>query len=431
MARLTPLSVTRKVIKELPIQSDTSDLATGRIIKRIGDRFMVHHDQQEVVCAVRKTVAKSELSPVVGDWVRFSRIDDGSGVIEQVLERRTSLTRTAAGPKPVPQVLLANLDLLVVVSSLAEPDPNPRLIDRFLVMAEFADIPSMIIWNKIDLLGLTPPYSPPTIRQRRTSSMGEGTAPPLESPPGTGGEVRLSPSAKAEGEAEVTPLMSPPAIAGGEGAVPPLESPPGIGGEVGVSPSAKAAGEAEVTPLMSPPAIAGGEMGNEPETNQGFPLFERYRRIGYAGIRTCALTGQGVDTLRQAIAGKTSMFIGASGVGKTSLLNRLSPDLGRKVAEISRATGKGIHTTSTTEIVPLDAGTFIADSPGVREFAMWGVTPLELGGCFREFRPFVEQCRFRDCLHDQEVGCAVKRAVQQGEVDRGRWESYLRILQTL
>lgn len=365
----------RKVVKEIPNNSDASSLAAGRILKRIGDRFLVHHDRHELVCAVRKTVAKSELAPAVGDRVRFARIDEASGVIEEVLERRTSMVRTAAGPKPVAQVLLANLDLLVVVASYAEPDPNQRLIDRFLVMAEFSDIPSVIVWNKVDLMTLTPPMPPPTT---------------------LGGEIA------------VTPPYSPPTVAEGE-----REDTRGV------------------APFPPYDSRGGQKGGNQLETSGDIPLFERYRRIGYPGIRTCALTGQGVEALRNAIFGKTSMFIGASGVGKTSLLNQLSPHLGRRVAEISRATGKGKHVTSATEIVPLDAGTFIADSPGVREFAMWGVTRLELGNCFREFRPFIEQCRFRNCLHDQEVGCGVKQAVDRADIDPERWDSYLRILRSM
>ena len=125
------------------------------------------------------------------------------------------------------------------------------------------------------------------------------------------------------------------------------------------------------------------------------------------------------------------LLFSPSGAGKTSLLNQLSPDLGKKVAEISHATGKGTHTTSSTEIVPLNGNTFIADSPGVREFALWDVTRADLSRCFREFQPYVDLCRFRDCVHDQEVDCGVKQAVGNGKIDRERWESYLRILHTL
>jgi ribosome biogenesis GTPase len=340
---------------------------TGRIIKRIGDRCSVYNNGRYITCAIRQKLVKRKMVPAVGDWVWYTPIDETNGVIEDVLDRGPSLTRTAAGPKPVPQVLLANLDLLVIVSSLAEPDPNPRLIDRFLVMAEFLDIPSVIVWNKIDLLASSAP-------------------------------------------------MSPSAIPGEDGIDMALPLSPRLTREVIED---------------SFPTGAVGEMGHRPETNPEIRLFERYRRIGYAEFHTCALTGQGLDALRDQIAGKTSMFLGASGVGKTSLLNQLSPDLGKKVAEISHATGKGIHTTSSTEIIPLNKDTFIADSPGVREFALWGVARRDLGGCFREFQPFIEQCRFRDCAHDQEVDCGVKRAVEQGEIDRERWESYLRILHTL
>jgi ribosome biogenesis GTPase len=327
-------------IKEISSDNLKSNADIGRILKRMGDRFLVHCDPQEVVCAVRKTVTKSALSPVVGDWVRFSPIDDDTGVIEQVLERRTSLSRTASGPKPRPQVLLSNLDLLVVVASVAEPPPNPRLIDRFLVMAEFSQLDSLIIWNKIDLLAST----------------------------------------------------------------------------------------STIPPCYCRGGLRGGTAG---EVTGNFLLYQRYHHIGYPNLMTCALTGQGVDDLREQISGRTSMFIGASGVGKTSLLNQLQPGLAQKIAAISQSTGKGTHATSTTEIFPLNNDTFIADSPGVREFALWGVTRQDLAPCFPEFLPLIPNCRFRDCLHDQEIGCAVKDAVEQGMIDRERWDSYVRILKSL
>jgi ribosome biogenesis GTPase len=164
--------------------------------------------------------------------------------------------------------------------------------------------------------------------------------------------------------------------------------------------------------------------------------LEEYRRIGYPVVLTSAATGEGLDQLRAALRGKISALLGKSGVGKSSLLNALQPGLGLHVGAVSQATGKGRHTTSHLEMflldpepAPAEAGpTAIVDTPGVREFGLWEVSAVELDHCFPEIRPYLGQCRFGlDCRHDEEPGCAVRKAVMSGQVSPRRYQSYLRL----
>lgn len=155
-----------------------------------------------------------------------------------------------------------------------------------------------------------------------------------------------------------------------------------------------------------------------------------YRRIGYPVLLVSARRGQGLDEVRRALEGRTSVLLGKSGVGKTSLLNALQPGLGLRVNAVSQVTGKGKHTTTTMEMFPLEFGQggSIIDTPGVREFGLWLETGTAVDWCFPEMRPFLGQCRFGlDCEHDQEPGCAVRAAVDHAQVQPRRWQSYLQL----
>jgi ribosome biogenesis GTPase len=155
--------------------------------------------------------------------------------------------------------------------------------------------------------------------------------------------------------------------------------------------------------------------------------FGVYERIGYPVIYTSAISGKGVEDLRRALSGKLSVLAGPSGVGKSSLLNKLQPGLGLRTEAVSEATGKGTHTTVTRELLPLAAGGYVADTPGLKAFALWDIEPDELDAYFRELAPLVEGCEFSDCTHEHEPGCAVRAAVEAGKIDVNRYESYLRM----
>ena len=163
------------------------------------------------------------------------------------------------------------------------------------------------------------------------------------------------------------------------------------------------------------------------EPGQAEALFGLYAQLGYPVFYTSARRGDGIAALRAQLIGRLSVFTGSSGVGKSSLLNAVQPDLGRRVNEVSKATGKGLHTTRYAELVPLDGGGYVADTPGIRGLAIYDVEPAEIDGYFREIAPLVAACHFSDCTHRHEKGCAVRRAVEEGRVSPARYDSYLRL----
>lgn len=156
-------------------------------------------------------------------------------------------------------------------------------------------------------------------------------------------------------------------------------------------------------------------------------IFNIYEKIGYPILYVSAKRGDGIDTLRDCLRDKISVFAGSSGVGKTSLLNAIQPELGLKVKAVSKATEKGMHTTRHVELIPLEEGGYVADTPGIRSLALFDLEPWELDGYFREIAPLVAQCQFSDCSHRHEPKCAVRAAVKDGRVSPERYESYLRL----
>jgi ribosome biogenesis GTPase len=155
-----------------------------------------------------------------------------------------------------------------------------------------------------------------------------------------------------------------------------------------------------------------------------------YRRLGYEVIATSTLTGEGIDLLAGRLADRVSALAGHSGVGKSSLLNHLAPDAGRAVAAVNPVTGKGRHTTSVAQGYPFRGGILI-DLPGIREFGLAGVEPRRLADAMPDLRALAAGCRFADCSHEVEPGCAVLEAVEAGRLPRDRYDSYLRMLESL
>lgn len=248
----------------------------------------------------------------VGDRVRLDR---DLAVIESVFPRTSSLSRHSPSGRGE-HTLVANLDQAFLTVSAAHPKPDVWLLDRFLVLAEAADIPPRIIVNKIDRL----------------------------------------------------------------------------------------------------------EDVDRPEVETAIAVYEK---IGYPVYWVSAKTGQGIDAVRDALHGRISAVAGPSGVGKSSLLNAVQPGLQLKTGDISETNLAGRHTTTTAELLPLTSGGWVADTPGLRQVDFWEIEKSEIRYCFPEFAPFLDECKFADCRHHTELGCAVRAAVDAAEIDRRRYESYL------
>jgi ribosome biogenesis GTPase len=286
----------------------------GRVLAVHGLRCVVQADDgREFRCATRRVLKNlsTDLRHVVvaGDVVFFRPEAVGDSLIERIEPRQHILSRTSKGKQ---QILVANVDRLVIVSSAAEPHLKPNLIDRFLVEAERMRIEPIICINKIDLI--------------------------------------------------------------------------------------------------------------DPADLQ--PLAGVYGQMGYRVILASATTGVGIEPLRRLLKGKESVVAGQSGVGKSSLLNAVEPELALRVGEVSRENEKGKHTTTVARLIPLRMGGFVVDTPGIRQFQLWDIVPEEVAGYYRDLRPYVSLCRFPDCTHTHEANCAVKDAVADGKLDARRYESY-------
>lgn len=157
--------------------------------------------------------------------------------------------------------------------------------------------------------------------------------------------------------------------------------------------------------------------------------LESYRRIGYRVVLASAAEGRGIEELRGYLDGQVSAFIGPSGVGKSSLLNAIQPELGQRVSSVSAATHKGRHTTTGTRLFALDGsrGGYIADTAGIRALGFFDGAIDRLDACFREFRAYLGSCRLADCRHLSEPGCAIREATRRREIEPERYESYCRM----
>lgn len=325
--------------------NDENDV--GVVFRKTLGHYTVHTRGRELDCSLSSLIHKQLIFPTadptslrhtvqgvreinhvdpvaIGDRVRYVEAGDGYGVIVEILPRDSKLSR----PAPVPgqrvfeQVIVSNADLILPVFAIANPTPKWGLLDRYLVAAEAAEIPVLIVLNKLDLAWKNPSFDE----------------------------------------------------------------------EIDV-----------------------------------------YRHIGYPVLLVSAATGEGIEELKQALQGKQSVMVGKSGVGKTSLLNAIQPGLGLRVKAVSNGElGKGRHTTTHLEMFDLEFGGALVDTPGIREFGLWDIAVDELAYLFPEMAEYVGRCKFGlSCHHDQEPGCAIRKAVMAEEISPYRYQSYMNLRREL
>lgn len=294
----------------------------GIVLRGTGGVWQVRTEAGDTLSvALRGRLKQAEREKLaVGDDVVIELGErEDAWAITEMLPRRSSLSRRAPGGFPGGRVVAANIDQVVVVFAIAEPAPHPRMLDRFLLIAESNDLASRVVVNKVELA----------------------------------------------------------------------------------------------------------------DVDEARALFGMYEGVGYPVHYTSVKRGDGLDRLRDALHGRVSALTGPSGVGKSSLLNAMFPGLNLRVGEISRSVMKGRHTTVGADLHPLPDGGYVCDTPGLREVGMWGIEPREVARCFPEMRPLLEQCRFTDCTHRVEPGCAVRAGVERGDVSPERYESYLKLRKEL
>lgn len=311
--------------------SPAGNLVEGVVIRAGAGTCRVAAEGVVYLCRMRGKLKQgrqqAQAVVVAGDRVQLRPLPpeaedaEPAAVVEEVLPRHSSIARRAArrtGGRRA-QVLMANLDQLVAVQSVAEPAPQGSLVDRLLLGASSQDVPAVLCLNKCDL---------------------------------------------------------------------------------------------------------------DPQTAAD-PRWDYYEIVGVTVVRTSAARGEGIERLAAVLKDRISLLLGASGVGKSSLLNAIQPGLSLPTGEVTEKTGLGRHTTTHTQLFPLRQGGFIADSPGLRGFDAWGLAPEELRTCFPDFQEASAGCRFRSCLHRDEPGCGVKEAVARGIIPTWRHQAYLDILRDL
>ena len=298
---------------------------TGLVIKNTGSWYLVRTDEgRDVECKVKGTFRLKGIrstNPVaVGDRVRICANPGGTAFITDIEERKNYIIRRSSNLSKQSHILAANLDQCMLVATVNYPETSTTFIDRFLATAEAYRIPTLILFNKIDLY-------------------------------------------------------------------------------------------------------------DEDDTRYLDGLVHLYTTIGYPCIKVSALDGRGLDEVKDKLRGAITLFSGNSGVGKSTLLNALLPGTDARTGEISQAHNKGMHTTTFSEMYPVDqAGGYLIDTPGIKGFGTFDMEVEEIGHYFPEIFEASAECKYGNCTHRQEPGCAVLRAVEEHRISQSRYASYLSML---
>ncbi len=168
---------------------------------------------------------------------------------------------------------------------------------------------------------------------------------------------------------------------------------------------------------------------DEEGRDQHQPIMDMYADLGYETLRTSAITGEGIEELKARLKDKVSLVSGHSGVGKSTLVNTIAPDLDLRTSEVSTFANKGVHTTTFAEMFELEPGTYLIDTPGIKELGLIDMAPAEISHYFPEMRELLNECKYHNCLHINEPLCAVRDAVEEGTIAMSRYHSYLGMLQ--
>lgn len=297
-------------------------LYTGKVLKVTRKTYDVAVGERVIECTVRGklTVDDNDYTAVkAGDDVKISLVGDSLGVIEEILPRRSQLSRSIESRAYQEHIVAANVDQILIILSTRNPEFKSGLLDRYLVIAEKNRLKALVCINKIDL-------------------------------------------AKRE-------------------------------------------------------------------------YFQSYReyysRLKYPVFLTSATTGEGIAELKRRLTRKVTVLVGQSGVGKSSIIRAIRPDLDIKIQAVSERTRKGLHTTTAVQLFPIGKGGFVVDTPGIRELGFWGIYKADLPQYFIEFSRYIPRCSFGNCTHLHEPGCAVKAAVEEGHILPERYENYLNIYHSL
>ena len=298
---------------------------TGLVIKNTGSWYLVRTDDgRDVECKVKGTFRlrgiRSTNPVAVGDRVRISGNPGGTAFITDIEERKNYIIRRASNLSKQSHILAANLDQCMLVATVNYPETSTTFIDRFLATAEAYRIPTLILFNKIDLY-------------------------------------------------------------------------------------------------------------DEDDTRYLDGLVHLYTTIGYPCIKVSAKDGRGLDEVKDKLRGAITLFSGNSGVGKSTLLNALLPGTDARTGEISQAHNKGMHTTTFSEMYPVDRdGGYLIDTPGIKGFGTFDMEVEEIGHYFPEIFAEAAHCKYGNCTHRQEPGCAVLKAVEEHRISQSRYASYLSML---